>query len=90
MRSNYDIYEFREVKETDECAGYYVGFCAPLLVKYFGGEKWCCYWFKSGIFEPEEYKQNLLTLQKTKNKCYTVTKEYTNRRNDITPLGVWK
>ena len=90
MKSRYDIYEFREVKDTDECASYNIGLYAPILVKYFEGEKWCCYWQGNRVFEYDEYQQGLLTLRKTKNKCYTATKEYTKRRNDITPLGVWK
>ena len=94
MNSMYDLYEFREVKETDECAQYYLlGVLAPLLVKFFVNinQKWCCNWGNSyKIFGKEKYEENLLFVRRMKNHCFPVTAEYTKRRNDLTPLRTWK
>ena len=97
MKSNYDIYEFREVKETDECSSYEnIGMLYPVLTQFspIKKRKWGMVWSfldnsvrMHGMHKVTQYHALLF---KAKCACLPLTEERYKRILDKTPMRAWK
>ena len=94
MRSNYDIYEFREVTDKDACADYSsMGMLAPVLTQFSPtGIKWGMVWGYfdriHGLHKHARYLR--LMWRRNERKCLPLTEEFYKRVLDVTPMGTWK
>ena len=94
MRSNYDMYEYREVTDKDVCTQYeYIGLLYPILTNFspIKKKKWGMVWSSVGrrLDWYKISKYNSL-LRRTKCSCLPLTEEFYIRVLDIAPMGVWK
>ena len=94
MRSNYDIYEFREVTNKDACADYSsMGMLAPVLTMFspiFGVKCGAVWGYVDRIHGFTKTDKYLRLVYRSKNKCLPLTDEYYKRMRDVMPMETWK
>ena len=93
MRSNYDIYEFREITDTDVCSSYdNIGMLYPVLTQFspLKRRKWGMVWKLFDRIRGYKIVQYHALLFKAKCACLPLTEEKYKRILDITPMRAWK
>ena len=94
MRSNYDIYEYREITDKDVCSSYEnIGMLAPVLTQFTPrGRKWGMVWyFTERILKLYKHSKYLkLMWRRKESQCLPLIEEFYKRVLDITPMETWK